>query len=407
MIKRLLLAIIIALLLPGCGQRSKKAETVMLLHYFTGSLSQGIDELATSLNDSQTSVRLVAVPMEHEEFKINIRLQLDTDNPPDLFSYWAGARTDYLAERQKISPIDSLLESFPIDESFDKSVLDACSYKGELYMLPLTQHYVGFFYNSSVFDELGIKEPSTWDELLSSAAIIKESGRTPFSLGSANRWPAQFWFDYLILRTWGFQFREDLMAGKARYTDEEVIQVMALWKDLLDQGYFNDDNNSLTWDQAADLLKSEEAAMTLMGTWLIPYMENTEIGFFPFPPIDDSVPPVSLGPIDGALLSYNSGKKDSSAEILKELASAESQKAFNEKSGALAPHRGVGRDIYSDLQLEVIKEIERSSYWAFNYDLATVPQRAELGLDFFVDFLKKPEDYSIQLTELQEEISQF
>lgn len=197
------------------------------------------------------------------------------------------------------------------------------------------------------------------------------------------------------------------MAGNAKYTDEEVIQVMGVWKDLLDQGFFNDDNSSLTWDQAADLLNSKDAAMTLMGTWLIPYMENADIGFFPFPAIDDSIPSASLGPIDGALLSYNSSKQISSAEILIELARSESQKAFNEKSGALAPHTGVGREIYSDLQLEIIREIESSSYWAFNFDLATVPQRAELGLDFFVDFLKKPGDYLIQLTALQEEISQF
>lgn len=406
MIRKILLFLSV-LIFAGCGQREESSETVMLLHYFTGSLSQGIEELASSLNEGQSSVRLIATPMEHEEFKINIRLQLDTENPPDLFSYWAGARTDYLAEREKISPIGSLLETFPIEESFEPSVLEACSFEGELYMLPLTQHYVGFFYSKDLFGELGLEEPGTWEELLIAASEIRERGLTAFSLGSANRWPAQFWFDYLMLRSWGFEYREDLMSGDALYTDDEVLHVMKLWSGLLEQGFFNEDSNSLTWDQAADLLSSGEAAMTLMGTWIIPYLDETDIGFFPFPVMDDSIPVTALGPIDGALMSAKSSKQEWSADILKELASADAQKAFNEKSGALAPHVGVGQDIYSELQKEIIREIESSQFWAFNYDLATAPQSAETGLDFFVSFLKDPGEYERQLKELQEEISQF
>ena len=53
-----------------------------------------------------------------------------------------------------------------------------------------------------------------------------------------NRWPAQFWFDYLLLRTAGPEYRASLMAGEASYTDDEVQRAMQLWKDLVDAGYF-------------------------------------------------------------------------------------------------------------------------------------------------------------------------
>jgi len=406
MVKKISLLLSLFLFL-SCARDRQDRETIMFQPYFTGSLSQGIHELTDSLNEERSSVRLVATPMEHEDFKINIRLQLDTENPPDIFTYWAGARTSYLVEREKIVPIETLIDSTSIKKSFKESVLEACSYEGKLYMLPLTQHYIGFFYSKEVFRELGLEEPSSWKELLAGAGKIRESGRNPFALGSRNRWPAQFWFDYLLLRTSGFRYREELMAGKARFSDEKVLRVFDLWKELLDKDFFNRDHSELTWAQAADQLKRGESAMTLMGTWIIPYMEDYEIGFFPFPILDSSVEQVALGPIDGALVAANSSKQKASGEVLKELAKADAQIVFNRKSGAMIPHSGVGREIYSDIQLEILKEMDKSSYWAFNYDLATTPLRSEAGLDFFAAFLREPSQYRELANDLQERVSDY
>ena len=67
------------------------------------------------------------------------------------------------------------------------------------------------FYNKSVFSKAGINTmPRTWDEFLSLCAKLKSRGITPIALGSKNRWPAQFWFDYLILRTVGPDYRHNL-----------------------------------------------------------------------------------------------------------------------------------------------------------------------------------------------------
>ncbi len=69
---------------------------------------------------------------------------------------------------------------------------------------------------------------------------FKAAGIVPISLGSMNQWPAQFWFDYLILRTAGAEYRAKLMAGEAAYTDPEVVRAMELWAELVDAGCFAD-----------------------------------------------------------------------------------------------------------------------------------------------------------------------
>ncbi len=98
-------------------------------------------------------------------------------------------------------------------------------------------------------------------------------------MGTDDKWPAQFWFDYLLLRTAGAEYRAALMAGEASYTDPEVIRAMELWKELFDAGCFADGAtvNSLSMTDAADLLVDGEAAMNLMGTWIMGYVNGNGV----------------------------------------------------------------------------------------------------------------------------------
>ena len=69
---------------------------------------------------------------------------------------------------------------------------------------PFGYHYAGMFYNPKVMADAGITTmPKTWDDLLAACKTLKDKGVDPIALGSKNRWPAQFWFDYLLLRTAG------------------------------------------------------------------------------------------------------------------------------------------------------------------------------------------------------------
>ena len=48
---------------------------------------------------------------------------------------------------------------------------------------------------------------------------------------------------------------------------------------------------------------------------------------------------------------------------------------------------------YSDIQRRVRREIDSSTHFAFNYDLATPPHVAQLGLNAFSEFLAFPGEF--------------
>ena len=82
---------------------------------------------------------------------------------------------------------------------------------------------------------------------------LKEQGVTPIALGSISKWPAQFWFDYLLLRTAGPEYRAQLMAGEASYTDPEVVRAMELWAELAALDCFTEDANAVRVDRCPEL----------------------------------------------------------------------------------------------------------------------------------------------------------
>ncbi|TVR29857.1 MAG: extracellular solute-binding protein [Spirochaetaceae bacterium] len=391
----------------GAGGRQQQTQDVTFFHYFSGSLAGGIEDLVSEFNRDNPGFRLSHSPLDHEAFKTSIRVMLSGGNPPDLFSYWAGAQVQFLVDADRLEPVDDVYREFGLDDLFSDAVLQGTEYNGRKYFLPLTQHFVAFFYNKAAFDQAGVTPPETWDEFLAVCEALKNAGITPIALGSRERWPAQFWLDYPLLRTAGPQYRADLMAGSASYTDPEVVRAFEMWKLLIDRGYFVENANAYDWAEAATMVGTGQAAMTLMGTWFmqlddqIGWVAGEDYDFFPFPVVDPSVANVAVGPIDGVVLARDARSKDIARKVLGELAAVGPQTTFNRGSGALAPNRHVSSDIYNVLQLKVQDYLRGVPNWAFNYDLATPPPVADVGLDAFSEFMAKPGEYQRILRETE------
>ena len=391
----------------GCG-RNEEAErpvrqNVTLLHYFSfsGEFSGAMERLAEGFNRSVSAHTLTALPVDHESFKTSILEDLRRGNAAELYSYWAGARVRSILEH--LAPIDDTLPISELSRSFSPSVIQsAAMYNGHVYFLPLTQHFVGFFYNKKVFSAHGVTPPRTWDEFLRAVATLRRKGVVPVALGAKAKWPAQFWFDYLLLRTTSIEYRDRLLNGNASFTDPEVRRVFALWRDLVRAGAFNANPNELEFDRgAAAMVHRGEAAMTLMGTWLIGYYagpeykwrEGEDYGFFPFPDISPNIPRVALGPIDGLVMPKAAKNMQGAKAVLRNFSNVPAQEALSRATGALAPNLAVPDQAYSPLKQAVRNEIRQCESWAFNFDLAAPPAVAETGLNLFAQFLEFPDQY--------------
>ena len=381
-----------------------------ITHYFGGDLGRaGLEEIFARFKE-QTGITVVDSPIGHEDFKTGILVRAAGGNLPDVFSYWAGARTQFVVDAGNLATIDSMWAAHGLDAVVAQSVADgATMYNGSRYLVPFGYHYAGMFYNAKVMAAAGVTEfPSDWDGFLALCANLKSQGITPIALGSMNRWPAQFWFDYLLLRTAGPEYRASLMAGEASYTDDEVQRAMMLWKDLVDAGYFAPNANADGWTDASDKVTRGDAAMTLMGTWITGYWNGTglmagdDYDFFEFPMIDAGVANAAVGPVDGWLLSANAENRANAEALVAFMASdPASQARWAQIQGALSPNVNVDDSIYTSVMMRALEVVGNADTFAFNYDLATTPPAAEFGLDMFARFMDSPEDYMQHLADTE------
>ena len=140
------------------------------------------------------------------------------------------------------------------------------------------------------------------------------------------------------------------MAGEAAYTDDEVKAAVAMWKELVDAGYFAPNANADDWTDASDKVARGDAAMTLMGTWITGYWNGNglvagdDYDFFEFPAITEGVPNAVVGPVDGLLISANAANRANAEELLAFLVSdEESQGIWAQAQGAFRPMSGLMR----------------------------------------------------------------
>ena len=394
----------------GVPASAQSGGEVTISHYFSGEFGKkALDEIIGVFQD-RTGYMMKDSPVGHEDFKTDILVRAAGQSLPDVFSYWAGARVQFVVDSGSLTPIDDMWASEGLDEIVAKSVADSATlYDGVRYLVPMNYHYAGMFYNTKVLADAGVMDmPSDWDGFLALCDTLNANGVTPIALGSLNRWPAQFWFDYLILRTAGPEFRAALMDGSASYSDPAVMRAMSLWKDLVDRDCFLPNSNADSWTDASDKVARGDAAMTLMGTWITGYWNGLgltpgeDYDFFEFPAIDDGVANAVVGPVDGWVVSANAQNVPGAKAFLAEMISnPDSQAKWAGAQGALSANVNVDPAAYNAVMLKAFNAVAAADVFAFNYDLATPPPVAEVGLSMFQEFMDSPGEYERILGDAQ------
>ena len=381
---------------------AEKSAGISLLHCFTDEFGQAGLHKVLKRFSLHHRISVTEDTISHKDFK-NVVVQMAAESQlPDVTSYWAGSRMRFLVDNDALVVLDHLWSEGDYTSLVPRILTEVTTcYNGHRYLVPLGYHAVGFFYNPKVFQAVGIERPpERWEELLTACEKLLAAGIKPFALGAKNRWPAQFWFDYLLLRTAGTEFRNDLMTGKVSYLDPPVQEVMRRWAALLKKDYFTRGILTDDWTDAADQVAAGKAAMTLMGTWVTGYWDRQglqpveDYAFFAFPEMLPGQKRAVVGLIDGLVMGSDSrdpGQAEALIDFL--LTDLTAQKTWVRAQGALSPNKNFSAENYNPVMQEVLQEVEGGGRFVFTYDLATCPPVAEQGLSVFAHFLHDPDSY--------------
>jgi raffinose/stachyose/melibiose transport system substrate-binding protein len=156
----------------------------------------------------------------------------------------------------------------------------------DTFCMPMASVIHGFIYNKTIFSELGLTPPKTTAEFHAVLEKIKADGKyTPIALGTADQWEAAtMGFQNIGPDYWkGEEGRKALIAGKAKLTDKEYVDVfkeLASWGPFMGDGY-----QAQKYPDTQNLFSLGRAAIYPAGSWDIPLFEQTkDLAFDAFPP---------------------------------------------------------------------------------------------------------------------------
>lgn len=285
------------------------------------------------------------------EFDNMLKVKMMSDEGPDLFV------TDDIAMSQFQVPVEWFedLTERPWAERLSDGGRAIIEWNdGRITGLPITNPGgMGMMYNKAIFDELGLSEPTTWDELLQLCETLKQAGVTPINIQLANG--SEFGTTHLMHQLFanaelnrGSQIWDELNNNKLKLSEvEEYEQALQQMLELKEKDYINQDFISNTFEMTQEKLGTGQVAMHPGGDFILePLMENypdIELGFFPMP-FGDTPGVISLYAGVGMSVNTNARNKEAALELIDFFATKEEQEAYMDK----AP----GTSVFADVDAE-------------------------------------------------------
>ena len=341
---------------------------------------------------------------DHEGYKTSIRNFLTAD-APDLANWYAGNRMLPFVKAGLFEPVDDVWEDNGLSDSMGASQ-GSMTIDGQIWGVPYTYYQWGVYYRKDLFAQNGISAPSTWDEFIAAGEALKAAGITPITIGTKYLWTAAGVFDYLNLRTNGFEFHQDLTNGKVAWTDPRVRETFKNWGQLVEAGFFIDNHAAFSWQEALAPMVQGKAAMYVMGNFAVaPLREagltDDQLGFFQFPVIDPSVPLAEEAPTDTIHIPANAKNKVEAKKFLAYLARADVQGEMNKTLGQLPINKNseIADDVFIEAGFGMLSGTTGGIAQFFDRDAPA--EMAKAGMEGFQEFMVKPERLDAILDRLE------
>lgn len=270
--------------------------------------------------------------IDREAYKTQIRNFLTAD-APDVATWYAANRMKPYVDAGLFEDVSDLWAEPEIAENL-ASTKGAMTIDDKQWGVAYTYYQWGVYYRKDIYEELGLSEPATWEEEKANCAKIVASGRACYTIGTKFLWTAGGWFDYLNLRTNGFEFHMKLAAGEAKWDSPEVRATFANWRELIDMGAFIENHQTYSWQEALPFMVKGEAAAYLMGNFAVaPLREaglsDDQLDFYQFVEITPGIAKAEDAPTDTFHIPANAANKDNARAFLRFMVSPEVQTMIN------------------------------------------------------------------------------
>jgi len=253
-----------------------KQRKLEIFHWWTApGEREAADAMFAALKAAYPDIQVVENPVPGGggvSHRVVLQARITAGLPPDTFQTLGGAELKNYVDSGVLQPLDDLWAELKYADVVPGPLMKAVSVDGHPYVVPLNMHIQNIlYYNLKLFDELKLTGPKNYAELIAACDAIKAAKpeMACLGLGSKEKWGDAFVFDSILLENGGAEYYVKFHKGEIDVNNDEGVYKKSLEQFQGLAAYINTDHAGLTWDQAVALVGSNQAAMTIMGTWAI------------------------------------------------------------------------------------------------------------------------------------------
>lgn len=291
-----------ALGLAGCSAGSLgssdggggKGSATITLRWQMGNTEDGIASAKTIVKKFTAAhpdigIELDPVPGGTEGDNL-VKTRLATGSMDDVFGYNSGSLFHAIAPKENLTPISDQ----PYIDKLDKSFTSVVTADGQVYGVPsAAAQGGGILYNKAVYDKLGLKIPTTWDEFIENCKKVKADGGgiAPILQTYGTDWTSQLFVlaDYHNVQAEDPEFPTKYTQNKVHYADQPALAGWQHLQQAHDLKLFNSDFASATYDDGLKMIATGKGAHYPMLSQAVSGIAATyadkvnDVGFFAQP----------------------------------------------------------------------------------------------------------------------------
>ena len=349
------------------------------------------EQVANAFHAAHPKVSFNINPIQSNDFATKMPVALKSNNPPDIFQQWGGGN-----EATQV-PSGKLANLGPYDSSRIGELGQAAKswqVNGVQYGVPYDLHVVGFWYRKDLFKQAGITStPTTLAALESDDAKLKAHHMVPIAVGSKDKWPDAFYWDYFALRECSQATIEQAMktvnlsnpcftkAGNA---------LTAFMKTSPFQPAFLSTPAQTGAGSSAGMVANGKAAMELQGDWetsVVPALTSdkniiSKLGWFPFPSVPGGAGSSTAALDGGDGFSCTTGAPEPAcADFLQYIDSTAVQEKLVKRANIGLPANSAAQAVLSNPALKTAAAALKDAPFAQVYFDIALPTTAGQALD--------------------------
>ncbi|MGW3496907.1 ABC transporter substrate-binding protein [Streptomyces sp. NPDC001020] len=382
-----------------------KGQSLEIAAVWTGGEQANFKKVLAEF-EKRTGAKVTYVPAQDPIINF-LGSKIAGGQPPDVALLPQPGAIKQAVERGWAKPLGSEAQA-ELAKNYSQGWQDIGSVNGKrygIYYKAANKSLV--WYNAKVFEGAGAKEPKTWQELMTTAQAVYDSGVTPFSVGGADGWTLTDWFENVYLSQAGPEKYDQLAQHKIKWTDPSVKAALTtlaqVWgkKDYLAGGA----KGALQTEFPASVTQTftggdqPKAGMVYEGDFAqvnigeTKAKVGTDAKVFPFPAVGGQPPVVTGG--DAAVVLKDSKAAQALATFL---ASPDAATIQAKLGGFLSPNKSVAMSAYPNAVQRTMAQSLIAAGDSFRFDMSDQAPQAFGGTPGkgewkdLQDFLRNPKD---------------